>query len=388
MTRLRSPERRGLSRRAALAAAPFVIALPGLALTGAGAGAAAGATGPATVVAQWSSPATGKTPVLELISAASGQLEGRLGALPGSPTSVTGPFAGPGGSLWYSTNRGPEYRCPKVCMEAPVIPDSCRSTVSRLLPGRNAGAAQVVVRAAPSVQLEGGAPSPQGTSVVYAEQGCTSFMDWHYVVRSLGTTVTAGPLPIGATDAACHSSSLPSWSPDGSHLAFTWGPSVLVAGARPPGGGAAGPICPQPRRSELAVVPADKAGPVAPAELHPAPAGCSYVAAAYDLWGIAVVRDCGGTGGGDWLGKASLVQLSPALTVLAKFSLPPQPDGVTLSADADGRHVLVDEYEAPGSVPIEWLIEFNGRGLRTIRRDATGAASIEYATWYTGPQAG
>ena len=149
--------------------------------------------------------------------------------------------------------------------------------------------------------------------------------------------------------------------------------------------GAAGPFCPGSHPNELAVVPADHAGPVTAAELHAAPKGCSYSAASYDAWGIAAVEDCGGTGG--WLGSAHLVQLNAAFQPALSLPLPSRPDGVTLSASSDGRQVLVDEYQAPattppGDNPTEWLFDFDGRHLRTVLRDGSGVDSLEFAAWY------
>ncbi len=61
----------------------------------AGPGAASPApSAPPTVVAQWSSPATGKQPVIEVLSGNNGELLHELVKLPGPPSSATGPFPG------------------------------------------------------------------------------------------------------------------------------------------------------------------------------------------------------------------------------------------------------------------------------------------------------
>ena len=129
---------------------------------------------------------------------------------------------------------------------------------------------------------------------------------------------------------------------------------------------------------------ADRSGPVSAAELHSAGPGCSYVAAAFDAWGVVAVKDCDGQG--DWLGRPSLVQLDSALVPGLQVALPPRPDGVTVSASGTGRDILVDEYQAaapssPGNVPTEWVLSFDGHSLRTLVRDHTGADSVQFAMW-------
>ena len=167
------------------------------------------ALNPATIVAQWSSPTTGKEPVLELISAATGKLEGQLGTLPAGLGNVSGRFAGPGGSLWYSTSKGPKYRCPSVCAEAPAIPDSCRSSIDRLPAGSTT--ARAVFTLPSSETISDAVPSADGDEVAYMEQGCTGFEDMHYVVRNV---LTGQQIEIGATNVRCHFASDPSWAPE------------------------------------------------------------------------------------------------------------------------------------------------------------------------------
>jgi hypothetical protein len=215
---------------------------------------------------------------------------------------------------------------------------------------------------------------------VYVLEGCTRFAAWHYVVADLRT---GRSVAIGAANAPCHVAYQPSWSTDGQALTFAWAPSVLPAGARAPTGVGAD-SCQQWGHGEIAVVPAGRSGPVAQAELHAAPKGCGYVAAAFDAAGIVAVKDCGGQG--DWLGTATLVQLSTRFVPVRQLSLPPRPDGVTLSVAPGGKNVLVDEYQAaatatPGNIPTEWLIAFDGHALRTILRDHTGVDSMTFAMW-------
>jgi hypothetical protein len=336
---------------------------------------------PPTVVAQWSSPATGKQPVIEVLSGTTGKLLHELVKLPGPPSSVSGPFPGPNGNLWYSVSAGPEYRCPKVCIEAPVVPGTCTSRVVRFDPAT--GTTQTVLELPSSEAVQGAVPSPNGSEVAYLAESCTGYADWHYVVTDLATGRSS---QIGLGSTPCHSAYLPTWSADGTELAFAWGPSVLHRGATDPNG-LAGNACPQWHNGELAVVPAHRTGPVTAAELHSAGAGCSYVAAAFDVSGILAVRDCGDLG--DWLGRPSLVQLNSSFVPGLRLNLPARPDGLTLSVDAAGRNVLIDEYQAPlpgsaADIPTQWLIAFDGHALRTIVRDASGVDSIDFGIWGQG----
>jgi hypothetical protein len=333
---------------------------------------------PPTVVAQWSSPATGEQPIIAVLSGTTGKLLHVLVKLPGAPSSVDGPFPGPNGSLWYSVSDGPKYRCPKVCIEAPVVPGTCTSRVVRFDPAT--ATTQTVLELPSSEAVQGAVPSPDGSAVAYLAENCTGYADWHYVVTDLAT---GRSFQIGAGSTPCHSAYLPAWNANGTELAFAWGPSALHSGATDPSG-LAGNACPQWHNGELAVVPADHTGPVTAAELHSAGAGCSYVAAAFDAWGILGVKDCGDVG--DWLGRASLVQLNTSFVPGLRINLPARPDGLTLSVDATGRNVLIDEYQAPlpgsaADIPTEWLIAFDGHALRTVVRDATGVGSIDFAFW-------
>lgn len=332
---------------------------------------------PGTVTAQWSSPATGKQPVVEVISAASGKPVRELLKLPEQPTIVSGPFAGPDGSLWFSMSRGPELKCPD-CMESTPVPDTCSSRVVRFDP--STGAERTVLTVPASQEIDGAVPSPDGSKVVFLAEGCTGFSDWHYVVSDLRTGRSA---VIGAANAPCHGASYPSWAADGKSLVFTWSPSVLPEGAHDPTG-EGGNGCLESRPGELAVVAADRSGPIAAAELRSAGPHCSYVAAAFDWAGIVAVKDCHDEGG-VWLGTPALVQLSRSSRPLEEFALPPNPDGLTLSVAPGGHNVLVAEYEAAATgapdIPTEWLIAFDGHALRTIVRDHTGVDSLQFAAW-------
>jgi hypothetical protein len=193
------------------------------------------------------------------------------------------------------------------------------------------------------------------------------------VVRNIRT---GAQHEIGEMEPPCHSSSMPSWSPDGRTLVFTWGPSTLPARSSPARYETG---CAMSAPSEIAVVPAGQTGAISLAELHPADPGCSYQAATYDHWGFAAVETCGRLG----LGTAKLVQLDSRGEATKKTPLPSRCDGVTVSATRAGTQVAVDEYQAPGTdhpgVPIELVKIFNGRKLRTVIRDQS--RQVEFATW-------
>ena len=190
-------------------------------------GAAAAALPASTVTAQWSSPATGRHPVVEVISATTGKLVRQLLQLPGWPARVSGPFAGPGESLWFSVATGPKLTCPR-CRESGTVPGTCSSKVVRFEPAE--GTELTVLALPASEEIDGAVPSSDGSKVVFLVEGCTGFMDWHYVVADLRT---GARVVIGAADAPCHEASYPSWSPDGRALVFTWAPSVLAEGPGP-----------------------------------------------------------------------------------------------------------------------------------------------------------
>jgi hypothetical protein len=326
-----------------------------------------------TVTALWSSPATGKQPVIEVFSVLTGEPLRQLLKLPGWPSDVEGPFAGPAGSLWYSVSTGPKSSCPR-CMEGTPLPNSCRTKLMRFDP--STGISRTVLVLPASETAGGPVPSPNGSRVVYEAEPCTGYEDSHYVVADLRT---GRSVEIGATDTPCHVAFQPSWSPNGRELTFAWSPSTM-----PKGSPVHTQFCPQWRNGEIAVVPAAHSGPITAAELRSAGPGCSYVAAAFDTRGIVAAKDCGAQG--DWLGTATLVQLSDSFRLLARLPLPSRPDSLTLSVSPGGEDVLINEYQAPapfspGNIPTEWLIAFTGHALRTIVRDQTGVDSLEFAMW-------
>ena len=251
-------------------------------------------------------------------------------------------------------------------------PNSCASAILRF-----DGATErplTVLQGTSNEIIASAVPSSDGTRLVYGAEGCTDYFDWHLVVRDLqnGSEHT-----LGADAPTCHSLSVPSWSPDGTDLVFTWGPSPLAPDARPMTAG----TCVPPLAGEVAVVPADQPGAPTSAEMRAATPGCGYVAAIYDHWGVAAVETCGDNG----LAAASFVQLNPHLDPILQIALPPHADGVTLDADPSGSMVVIDEYQAPDSVAktpsTEWLEVFDGHSLRTVVKDQTGVDSLAFATW-------
>jgi len=325
-----------------------------------------------TIVAQWSSPATNRQPVIEEISPETGRLLLKVQPLPGWPSTVTGPFGGTAGTVLYSTSTGPRYRS-NVAGGDPA-PRSCASVIKRL--DLATGASRRLL-AFPDSQLAAGSiPSPDGSRLAFMVQGCQDYLNWHYVVRDLRS---GREIEIGGASPPCHAASAPSWSSDGRFLALTWGPSILPVGAPPTRGG-----CPQWRASELAIVPTDRNIPLIDTGLHPADPGCGYEATAFDQWGLAAVQTCGPLG----LGSASFIQFDRSLRPLLRFDLPRFADGVTLSAQASTGPVVIDEYQAPDHTtteqPTEWLFLFDGKALHTLIRDHSGVDSITFATLSAG----
>ena len=330
---------------------------------------ATSASPPSTFVAQWSSPATGKQPVLAVFSSTTGELLGRLGNLPGWPATISGPIADAETGLWYSVSTGPRVRS-DVAGGDPA-PDSCHSAIRRWNPTTRQPS--TVLRAGPRTLIGGVAPSRDGTELAYLAEPCTGYFDWHIVVRDLRTGATH-TLAADALD--CHNTSLPSWSPGGSQLAFAWGPSPLAPGDHAPAPG----TCVPPLPGALAVVPVTQRAAPTGAELHPATPGCGYVTAAYDAWGIVAIETCGSSG----LGVARLVQWSQGLSPVLQLSVPARADGVSLAADPTGTSVLVTEYQAPATNPPTsgkyWVEVFDGQQLHAVVTTSTD--SISSATWW------
>lgn len=140
------------------------------------------ASPPSTFVAQWSSPATDKDPVLEVPSTATDAPVRQLLKLPGWPVTVTGPFRGSDGALWYTTSTGPQERsgvaggdpAPRSCASEIVRRDGATGKASTVLDGRS------------DQLIQGAVPSPDGARLVYSAEGCTGYFDWHLIGAAHG----------------------------------------------------------------------------------------------------------------------------------------------------------------------------------------------------------
>jgi len=319
------------------------------------------------------------TPVVEEFSAVTGKPIRQVARLPGASGSG---WAGhlvqaQDGWIWFSESRGPRYRSDTAGGDP--APNSCSGAAVEFDPAT--GKEIVVFRTPRSVWFGAAVPSPNGRYVAYETGPCArSYFNAHIEVRDLRS---GRQWSIGEDARVCHDLSSVTWTPDSARLVFGFGPSAL--GSTQLAGMGYG-VCAESKQDELANVSALRPASMHSVSLTPAPAGCSYVEAAPDAWGVLALEACGDAGGD--LGRDAIVQLNARLSVIGRWRLPPQADGTSLSVNPNGRLVLIDEYEAPihqglrtVQQQMDWIELFSGSRLHLVRRVLDGSDSISEAVW-------
>jgi hypothetical protein len=326
----------------------------------------------------------GPSVVFEVLSLDTGAPIGEIAGSPVGPNAPTGPWRADDGSIWYSEAAGPSCTNPGGLECESFVPDSCSGTIFRLDP--MTGANTVLLRAASSVEIGGAVPAPNEDAVAYLQGGCTtSYLNEHIEIEHLRS---AAKVSIGAGLRACHFLSEPSFSANGSEVAFVYGPSLLPSHST----FTPNPTdCLAPGEGELVVASALRSsGPSSWRVVHAAP-GCGFSATVFDLWGVAAVEACGQNG----LGNARLLQFDRSLRVAASYPLAPGSNGTTLAVNAARSRVLIDEYETtggdtvtsgptPGGLrpgPFIWIDVFDGRNVTVAHRYRNYIFTVEDATW-------
>jgi hypothetical protein len=300
-------------------------------------------------------------PVLESRSLSTGRPTARLAEMgEGDGARVLGL----GTTLWQTRSVGPRERDDTAGGDPE--PNSCEGDVVRV--NLSTGTETTVQTFPSSTLVSDAVPSPDEGEVVFEVAPCArSYFNQHLLVENHDT---GRSWTIGADARVCHLISTPSWSENGTGLAFTFAPSdpAVHVGKRDGYG-----ICGAPLAGEIAVLSATHPVALSSARIIKAPRGCSYLSVVFDPKGVVAAEACehGAPPGfavpGNYNGDAYVVQLSAGGRILRRVAMKPDPNPATLARNPRGGPVLVTENLGENTRPyFNWIWTFNGESLRLV----------------------
>jgi hypothetical protein len=268
---------------------------------------------------------------------------------------LAGYARGVDGDLWYALAHGPRYR--SNANGGDPAPGSCGGTVYRM--DHRTGATRSVFRVSADATLRDPVPSPDGRSIAYLSQPCTSAYSTEVVVRSL---TSQREHRISAVEAwAGH----PGWSPDSSQIIFTARFSVY----RGPND-----------RSAFAVVPSDASTQVPRAALRHAPTpNCSVLQATFDATGIALLEGCPDDLGAGWLAQLDLTSQQSIWRTRTRLC----PNGATIVANRPGTQLLLTATTHCGgnATPVDVVQTWTGPHPHEVARYTNPQQFVFAAVW-------
>jgi hypothetical protein len=297
----------------------------------------------------------GRGTFLGLFDLRTGRHQANVAHVPdGGLTQLAGYARGPDGDLWYAFAHGPRYS--NIPNGTPA-PGSCGGTVYRV--DHRTGAPGSVFTVSADATVRDPVPSPDGRSIAYLSQPCTSAYSTAVVVRSL---TSQREHRIGAVDGwAWH----PGWSPDSRQIIFTVRFSVYRGPAD---------------RAAFAVVPSDASTQIPRAALKHAPTpNCSVLQATFDAAGLALLEGCP-----DDLGAGWLTQLDPTRQhSLWRTRTRLCPNGATIVANRPGTDLLLTATtHCGGNDPIVDVVQtWPGPQPHEVGRYTNGQQFVFAAAW-------
>ena len=268
---------------------------------------------------------------------------------------LAGYARGPDGDLWYALAHGPRYRS-NVSNGDPA-PGSCGGTVYRV--DHRTGATRSVFTVGDDATVRDPVPSPDGRSIAYLSQPCTSAYSTEVVVRSL---TSQREHRISAVDGGANH---PGWSPDSRQIIFTVGFSVYRGPAD---------------RAAFAVVPSDASTQVPrPALKHAATRNCSVMQATFDAAGIALLEGCPDFDGLGWL-----TQLDPTTHhTIWRTRTRLCPNGATIVANRPGTQLLLTATTHCGGndAPVDVVQTWTGPHPHEVARYTDPQQFVTAAAW-------
>lgn len=285
--------------------------------------------------------------------------------------SVDGLSLDRSGNLWITYSKGPVYQ--NDLAGGDPKPRSCANEIAILHAA--IGRLSVFLRTGNNVLISAATVSPRGGLLAFTESGCaTGYLNNYLRITDLRTRHS---WTIGRSLARCRFITSPAWSLDGRSLLVAYAPHVGRAYTGPLGTcGAMGP--------ERLVQLTTAAQPGLAGNSFAGGRSCQITSAAPAAGGrIAVVQACGGS---DYIsGAARLLILSAHLRLLRQFTLGRCTDGNELSADRNGRGILVSAYlycNPPGRPgPVTRLWSYTRGRLRLITSVPGGMLAVSMMTW-------
>jgi hypothetical protein len=268
---------------------------------------------------------------------------------------LAGYARGADGDLWYALAHGPRYRS-NVNGGDPA-PGSCGGAVYRV--DHRTGASRRVFTLSGDVTVSDPVPSPDGRSIAYLSQPCTSAYSTAVVVRNL---TAQGEHRISSVDGWAHR---PGWSRDSSQIIFTVDFPVYR-----------GPV----DRAAFAVVPADASAQVPRSALQHAPTPtCSVMQATFDAAGIALLEGCP-----DFAGLGWLTQLDPTSHhTIWRIRTRLCPNAAAIVANRPGTELLLTATTHCGGTdtPVDVVQTWTGPHPHEVARYTNPQQFVTAAAW-------